>query len=61
MALRLVRFLAIILTALALVPSEAHVAALPNKIAMAQAAYFASPSRFTLDGLSSALSCSALW
>ena len=40
MALRLVQFLAIILTALALVPSGAHVAALPNKIAMAQAAYF---------------------
>lgn len=28
------------LTALALVPSGAHVAALPNKMAMAQAAYF---------------------
>ena len=40
MALRLIQFLAIILTALALVPSGAHLAALPNKIAMAQAAYF---------------------
>jgi hypothetical protein len=40
MALRLTQFLAIILTALALVPSGAHLAALPNKIAMAQAAYF---------------------
>ena len=40
MALRLVQFLAIMLTALALVPSGAHLAALPNKIAMAQAAYF---------------------
>ena len=40
MALRLVQFLAIILTALALVPSGTHLAALPNKIAMAQAAYF---------------------
>ena len=40
MALRLVQFLAIILTALALVPSGAHVSTLPNKIAMAQAAYF---------------------
>jgi hypothetical protein len=40
MALRLVQFLAIILTALALVPSGAHLAALPNKMAMAQAAYF---------------------
>jgi hypothetical protein len=40
MALRLVEFLAIILTALALVPSGAHLAALPNKMAMAQTAYF---------------------
>src|SRR5215472_3022140 len=40
MALRLVQFLAIMLTALALVPSGAHLAALPNKIAMAQTAYF---------------------
>ena len=38
MALQLIQFLAIILTALALVPSGAHLAALPNKIAMAQAA-----------------------
>jgi hypothetical protein len=38
MALRLIQFLAIILTALALVPSRAHLAALPNKMAMAQAA-----------------------
>ena len=36
MALRLVQFLAVMLTALALV----HLAALPNKMAMAQAAYF---------------------
>ena len=40
MALRLIQFLAIILTALALVPSGTHLAALPNKIARAQAAYF---------------------
>ena len=40
MALRLIQFLAIMLTALALVPSVAHLAALPNKVAMAQAAYF---------------------
>jgi hypothetical protein len=40
MALRLVQFLAIMLTALALVPSGAHLAALPNKMAMAQEAYF---------------------
>jgi hypothetical protein len=30
MALRLIQFLAIVLTALALVPSGAHLAALPN-------------------------------
>src|SRR5215467_12936589 len=40
MALRLIQFLAIILTALALVPSGAHLAALPNKMVMAQTAYF---------------------
>ena len=40
MALRLIQVLAIILTALALVPSGAHLAALPNKIAMEQEAYF---------------------
>ena len=38
--MRLIQFLAIMLTALALVPSGAHLAALPNKMAMAQAAYF---------------------
>src|SRR5215472_7895942 len=40
MALPLVQFLAIMLTALALVPSGAHLAALPNKMTMAQPAYF---------------------
>src|SRR3984893_1311371 len=40
MALRLIQFLAIMLTALALVPSGAHLAALPDKMAMAQPAYF---------------------
>ena len=40
MALRLIQFLAIMLTALAPVPSGTHLAALPNKMAMAQAAYF---------------------
>ena len=40
MALRIIQFLAIMLTALALVPSGAHLAALPNKMAMVQAAYF---------------------
>jgi len=40
MALQLVQFLAIMLTALALVPGGAHLAALANKMTMAQAAYF---------------------
>jgi hypothetical protein len=40
MALRLVQFLAIMLTALALVPGGAHLAALPNKMPMTQTAYF---------------------
>lgn len=40
MALRTVQFLAIIFTALALVPGGAHLFALPNKIGMGQAEYF---------------------
>jgi hypothetical protein len=40
MALRIVQFLAVILTALALVPGGAHLAALPNKMSMPQADYF---------------------
>jgi hypothetical protein len=59
MALRPVQFLAIMLTALALVPSEAHLAALPNKITMAQAAYFVDQQTYA-GWASSALSCSAL-
>ena len=43
MALRLVQFLAIMLAALALLPNRAHLAALPNKMAMAQPAYFVAP------------------
>jgi hypothetical protein len=39
-ALRLVQFLAIVLTALALVPAGAHLAELPNKIGLDQEAYF---------------------
>jgi hypothetical protein len=35
------------LTALALVPSGAHLAVLPNKIAMAQAAYFVAQQIYT--------------
>lgn len=40
MTIRIVQFLAIVLTALALIPAGAHLAALPNKIALPQAAYF---------------------
>jgi hypothetical protein len=39
--LRLVQFLAIVLTALSLVPAGAHLAELPNKIGLDQKAYFA--------------------
>jgi hypothetical protein len=39
--LRLAQFLAIVLTALALVPAGAHLAELPNKIGLDQEAYFA--------------------
>ncbi|WP_292167450.1 hypothetical protein [Mesorhizobium sp.] len=40
MTVRVVQFLAIIIAALALIPSGAHLAALPNKIALPQADYF---------------------
>lgn len=40
MSVRLVQFLAILICALALVPSGAHLAALPNKIGLPQAEYF---------------------
>src|SRR5215510_11615476 len=40
MARKLVQFLAIICTALALVPAGAHLFALPNKIHLAQEDYF---------------------
>ena len=39
-ALLVMRFAAVILTALALVPAGAHLAALPNKIGLAEEAYF---------------------
>lgn len=42
--MRTATFLAIILTALALVPFGAHIFALPNKIDMAQDAYFTAQS-----------------
>ena len=40
MPLRVIQFLSIILTALALVPGGAHLFALPNKIGLAQTDYF---------------------
>ncbi|TDW35780.1 hypothetical protein EV128_102325 [Rhizobium azibense] len=40
MKVRIVQFLAIIIGALALVPSGAHLAALPNKIGLPQTDYF---------------------
>jgi len=40
MLTRTLQFIAVILTALALVPAGAHLLALPNKIALAQADYF---------------------
>jgi hypothetical protein len=40
MSLRLVQFLAVVLTALSLVPAGAHLFELPNKIGLAQEAYF---------------------
>jgi hypothetical protein len=40
MALQVVQFLAIMFTAVALVPGGAHLAALPNKMTMAQPAYY---------------------
>jgi hypothetical protein len=40
MVLRVVQFLAIVLTALALVPAGAHLFELPNKIGLPQEAYF---------------------
>ena len=39
-SVRVVQFLANILTALALVPAGAHLFELPNKIGLAQEAYF---------------------
>lgn len=40
MAIRTIQFLAIIVTALTLIPAGAHLAALPNKIGLSQADYF---------------------
>ncbi len=40
MSLKVVQFLALVLAAIALVPSGAHVFALPNKIGLAQVDYF---------------------
>ncbi|SCW81029.1 hypothetical protein SAMN02927900_05179 [Rhizobium mongolense subsp. loessense] len=38
--IRAAQFLAIVISALALIPSGAHLAALPNKIALPQSEYF---------------------
>lgn len=46
MFLRSVQFVAIVLMALALVPAGAHLFALPNKLAMAQAEYFAAQGAY---------------
>lgn len=40
MGVRIVQFLAIVIGALALIPSGAHLAALPNKIGLGQSEYF---------------------
>lgn len=54
MTIRTVQFLAIVIGALALIPSGAHLAALPNKIGLPQADYFVVQgiySRWALLGL----------
>jgi hypothetical protein len=40
MTIKIIQFLTIVISALALIPAGAHLAALPNKIAMPQADYF---------------------
>jgi hypothetical protein len=65
MTLRIVQFLAIILTALALVPGGAHLFAMPNKIDLAQDPYFMVQGIYrgwALFGavIMSALACNAL-
>ncbi|QEL27100.1 DUF1772 domain-containing protein (plasmid) [Bosea sp. F3-2] len=40
MAIRTIQFLAVIVTALTLIPAGAHLAVLPNKIGLSQADYF---------------------
>jgi hypothetical protein len=47
MAIKLVQFLAIVISAVALIPSGAHLAALPNKIALPQAEYFTVQAIYT--------------
>lgn len=46
MALRIVQFLAVVLTALALVPAGAHLFSMPNKITLAQDQYFIAQSLY---------------
>ena len=40
MTITIIQFLAVVISALALIPSGAHLAALPNKISLPQAEYF---------------------
>lgn len=46
MTVKILHFLAIVLTALALVPGGAHLFALPNKIALSQSDYFVSQGSY---------------
>jgi hypothetical protein len=47
MTIRILQFLAIMVTALALVPPGAHLAALPNKIGMVEVEYFTAQRIYT--------------
>jgi hypothetical protein len=60
MALKVVQFFAVILTALALVPAGAHFFELPNKIDLAQEYSHAASAMITFVALCS-LTLSILW
>lgn len=47
MGIRTIQFFAILVTALALIPSGAHLAALPNKIGMVEVEYFTAQRSYT--------------
>jgi hypothetical protein len=51
-ALRIIQFLAVVLTALALVPLGAHLASLPNKINLAAEQYSSSKLRTAVGSCS---------